>query len=78
MIATATKIGAAAIGGFTALHKLIGWLMTWDKLPGWLKSILGVIAMVIGSSAVTKAEAAGDAAVAANPAPGMGKPTEIE
>ncbi len=82
VLATAAKIGAVAIGGFTVVHKVIGWLMAWDKLPAWLRPILAIIATVIGSSAVKKAEAAGEAAVAADPARGMagaiGKMNEVE
>ncbi len=80
VLATAAKVGAAAIGGFTVLHKVIGWLMAWDKLPAWLKPVLTIVATVIGSSAVKKAEDAGDAAVAAHPAPGMApdKMREVE
>lgn len=77
----AAKVGVGAIGIWNVLHKVIGWLMGWSKLPGWAKSILSVVASFIGSSAVKKAEEAGDKAVAANPAPGMsagGKPREVE
>lgn len=81
VIATAAKIGAVAIGGWNILHKVIGWLVAWNKLPGWAKSILNIVASFIGSSAVKKAEEAGDKAVAANPPPGMnagGTPREVE
>ncbi len=81
VIATAAKIGAVAIGGWNVLHKVIGWLVAWDKMPAWAKSILGLVASLIGSSAVKKAEEAGSTAVAANPAPGMsagGTPREVE
>lgn len=71
VIATASKVGAVAIGGFTIIHKVVGWLVAWGKMPMWATSILSIIATLIGSNAVKKAEAAGDAAVAANPAPGM-------
>lgn len=81
VIATAAKVGALAIGGWNILHKIIGWLTGWSKLPAWAKSILGLVASLIGSSAVKKAEEAGDKAVAANPPPGMsagGTPREVE
>lgn len=71
VLATAAKIGIVAIGGWNILHKVIGWLAGWSKLPAWVKPILSIIASFIGSSAVKKAEEAGNAAVAANPAPGM-------
>lgn len=69
--ATATKVAIVAAGGFNILHKLIGALVAWGKLPAWATSILKVVAALIGSSAVKKAEAAGSAAVAAAPAPGL-------
>ena len=78
VLLTATKVGAVAIGGFTILHKVIGWLVAWDKLPVPVAAILKIIAALIGSSAVKRAEAAGRAAVAASPAPGMGAPREVE
>lgn len=81
VIATATKVGAVAIGGFTVIHKVIGWLVAWDRLPAPVVAVLKVIAALIGSSAVKKAEAAGRAAVAASPAAGMtgaGKIREVE
>ena len=81
VISTAFKVAAAAIGGWTILHKVAGWLVAWGKLPAWATSILSLITMLIGSDAVTKAESAGDAAVVATPAPGMaagGTPTEVE
>ena len=67
----ALKVGAAAIGGFTVLHKALGWLVSWGKLPPWAMMILSVLAAIVGSSALKKAEAAGDAAVAAEPPKGM-------
>lgn len=78
---TALKVGAAAIGGFTIINNVVKWLAAWGKLPAWAMTILNVVAMVIGSSAVKKAEAAGDAAVAATPGAGMsagGAPREVE
>lgn len=81
VLGAAAKIGVFAIGGWNVLHKVIGWLMGWSKLPAWAKTILGLVASIIGSSAVKKAEEASAAAVAANPAPGMnagGKPREVE
>ncbi len=56
---------------YTLVHKLAGWLAGWDKLPSWATSILKMVAMLVGSDAVAKAQAAGDAAVAADPATGM-------
>jgi hypothetical protein len=78
---TALKIGAAAIGGYTAVHKIATWLLAWGKLPPWAVSILRMATLIIGSNAVAKAQAAGAAAVAASPVTGMAgsaKITEIE
>lgn len=67
----ALKIGAAAIGGYTVIHKVVGWLSAWGKLPPWATSVLSLLAMLVGSNAATKAKVAGDAAVVANPPKGM-------
>lgn len=78
---TALKIGAAAIGGYTMVHKIVGWLATWGKLPAPAMAVLKLLALMVGSKAIQKAEAAGAAAVAADPPKGMagdGKIVEIE
>lgn len=78
---TAVKIGAAAIGGYTAIHKLVGWMASWGKLPPWAMSALRLLSFAVGSNAIAKAEAAGAAAVAAKPPTGMAgdnKITEVE
>lgn len=79
---TALKIGFAAIGGYTIVHKLAGWLSAWGALPAWAGPILKLLAMVVGSNAVIKkAETAGDKAVEAKPPSGMAgdrKIVEIE
>lgn len=69
VLVTAAKIGALAIGGYTAIHKVAGWLVAWGKLPSWMMPVLKLLTMMVGSSAVTKAEAAGDKAVTKAPAP---------
>lgn len=72
--AVATKafwIGVSAIGGYTVVHKIAGWLVGWGKLPPWAVAALKLLTLMVGSSAVKKAEAAGDAAVAADPPKGM-------
>lgn len=74
---TALKVGAAAIGGYTAIHKLAQWLMAWGKMPAWMLPILKMVTMIIGSNAVKKAEAAGEAAVKADPAKGMAGDSKI-
>ena len=68
---TALKIGAAAIGGYTAIHKVVTWLAAWDALPPWAMPLLKMLAMLVGSNAIAKAEAAGQKAVAENPPSGM-------
>lgn len=82
---TGLKVGLGAIGGFIALHKLATALTGtkwWNaKAPAWLKAGVGFLLMLIGSSAAKKAEAAGDAAVKANPPAGAtgsaGTPLEL-
>ena len=64
---TALKVGVAAIGGYTIVHKIVGWLAGWSKMPAWATAILKMIAMMVGSNALAKASAAGAAAVAAQP-----------
>lgn len=71
VVLTALKVGLAAIGGYTIVHKVVGWLAGWGKLPVWMVPLLKMLAMVVGSNAVKKAEAAGAAAVAAEPPKGM-------
>ncbi len=78
---TALKVGLAAIGGYTLIHKLTGWLATWDKMPAWAMSVLRMVAMMVGSNAIQKAEAAGAAAVVMTPSTGLvgdAKITEVE
>ncbi len=70
----ALKVGLGAVGGFVALHKLATALVAtkWfqDHAPAWLKMGVGVILKLIGSSAIAKAEAAGQKAVDENPPKG--------
>lgn len=68
---TAAKIGVAAIGGYTIIHKIVGWLGAASWMPSWAMSALRLVAMMVGSNAIKKAEAAGDAAVAAKPPTGL-------
>lgn len=85
--AAAGHVALAAIGGWMILHKLATELTAtkWyaGKAPAWLKALLAFVLSIVGSSAAVKAkaEAAGEAAVAANPAPGTtptaGEPTDI-
>lgn len=71
LMATAGKVGLGAIGGWTILHKVLGWLADWKAMPSWLRALLALVGSVIGSDAITKAQAAGDAAVKASPATGL-------
>lgn len=78
---TALKIGVAAIGGYNVLHKIATWLVAWGKLPSWAMPIIGLLTTLIGSNAISKAEALGNKAVVAKPAtglPGDEKVTEVE
>jgi hypothetical protein len=74
---TALKIGLVAIGGYTFIHKVAGWLAAWGKLPPWAMSGLQLIAMLVGSNAVKRAEAAGAVALATKPSTGMAGDTKI-
>jgi len=88
LVWTAAHIAAVAAGGYAIIKKLVynpliasTWYQT--KAPIWAKTAIGMIGWIFEDSpAVTAAKAAGDAAVAANPAPGVaadvGKPTEIK
>lgn len=71
----ALKFGIGAIGGYVALHKLATWLIStswWSaKAPAWLQAGLAFVLGLIGSPAVARAEAAGEAAVAADPPTGV-------
>ena len=71
VLLTALMVGVAAIGVYTIVHKVAEWLVAWGKLPAWAVSLLKMVAFIVGSDAVAKAKAGGDAAVVANPAPGM-------
>lgn len=68
---TSLKIGAMAIGGYTIVHKIVGWLGTASWMPMWAMSALRLVAMMVGSNAIKQAEAAGQAAVDAKPATGV-------
>lgn len=71
VLLTALKVGFFAIGGYTVIHKVVGWLAGWSKMPSWLTPLLKLLALAVGSNAVKKAEAAGEAAVKADPPKGM-------
>lgn len=71
---TALKIGVAAIGGYSILHKLAAWLVASGELPAWAVPVVKLVTAMIGSNAAAtlkKAEDAGDAAVKAEPPKGM-------
>lgn len=74
MAMAALKFGLGAIGGFVAIHKLATWAVgtAWFKAhaPAWLVSGLSFVLALIGSSAIKKAEAAGQKAVDQNPPQG--------
>lgn len=77
----AFKLAAFAGGGYTLVKRALKWaLAKWgEKLPGWMRSVLEAGMWIFDSApgagvavAVEKAEAAGDAAVKANPPKGVG------
>jgi len=78
VIATAAKIGVAAIGGYTIIHKVAGWLAEAGWLPSWALPLVKLLAAIVGSDAVTKAQAAGQAAVDAHPATGLAGGDQIK
>ena len=84
---TAFNVALTATGGYMALKTFVvepllksKWYQ--EKAPGWLKSALSVVLWIFDSAkhspAIAKAEAAGDAAVVANPAKGMGEVKELK
>lgn len=82
MVKTAGTVGAAAIGGYTAAKILytaiVGSAWYQAKAPGWVKAAMSVLGFVLDKpDAIKTATKAGDAAVAAKPAPGAGKVTEV-
>ena len=77
VIATAAKIGLGAVGGYTIIHKVAGWLAEAGWLPAWALPIVKLLAALVGSNAVTKAVAAGQAAVDAKPATGAAGDNKI-
>jgi hypothetical protein len=68
LLLAAGKVGLGAIGGYTLLHKVLGWLAGWAAMPVWLRTTLQLLGSLVGSDAIATAKAAGDAAVAAAPA----------
>lgn len=85
VLLAALKIGAFAVGGWMILHKvalvLVGTKFWQDKMPASVKALVAIILKLIGSSAIKKAEAAGQKAVDANPPTGLtgvvGEPTRL-
>lgn len=76
------KVAFAAAGGYSLLKPLIKALEV--RAPAWLAPLFKVLGWVfngIGTSPVVKAEAAGDAAVKADPPTGVegvvGEPTDV-
>lgn len=80
MVWVALKIAFLAAGGYAALKALIVVPLLRPlqaRLPTWAQPILGVILWIFERpNPITKAEGAGDAAVAANPPAGSGTPTK--
>lgn len=89
---TAGGVAVAAAGGYTLIKKLVidpliksSWYL--NKAPAWFKAGMSVVLWIFGeggAAAISTAEKAGDAAVAAHPAQGAadpaasGKVTEVK
>ncbi len=71
---TALLVAVAAIGTWRAVHEIATWFIGTafykNSVPAWAKSLIELALSLIGSNAVDKAEAAGQAAVEAKPATG--------
>jgi hypothetical protein len=81
VLKTAFGVAAGASGGYVALKKLAvpALRLLQSKVPAWARPLVGMLIWVCERpSAIGRAKAAGDAAVKANPAPGLdgvvGKP----
>lgn len=81
---TSLKIALGAAGGYSLLKKFAAPILTRiaDKAPAWAKPIFALVLWAFTSpDPIAKAEAAGAAAVKADPAPGAagaaGTPTDI-
>lgn len=70
----ALKIGAAAVGGWMILHKVMQVVVAtkfWnDRVPAPVKALVSFVLGLVGSSAISKAEKAGQEAVDASPPQG--------
>lgn len=86
----ALQVAVGAAGGYSILKPFADMLLNskWyaDKAPAWLKAVVGMVSWIFTKTsspgvAITRAEAAGDAAVAKNPPAGAdgaaGKPTDV-
>lgn len=85
MVKTATMIAVGAAGGYSLIKRLIIDPILRPlaaKAPAWTQPLFGLVFFIFDRpSPVAVAEAAGDAAVKANPPTGteaVSKPTEIE
>lgn len=88
MLWAALLVGVAAMGGYTAIKRLVIEPLLRPlaaKAPPWLQPLFSLVLWVFDkkfqSDPVKEAEAAGSAAVAANPSPGAsgvaGQPTDL-
>lgn len=80
---TSAKVAAAASGGYTLVKRIGGWLIGYASargwIPGWANVALTYALKMFqpkGEAAIVKAEAAGAAAVEANPGEGLSGPTD--
>lgn len=82
MVKAATMIAVGAAGGYSLIKKLIVEPILKPmaaKAPKWAQPLFAIVFWFFDKkSPIEKAEAAGEAAVKADPAKGIGTPTEIE
>lgn len=87
LLKTSLYVGVGAAGGFAVLKNLV--IEPLQKyLPAWAQPVLSIVGWIFdhgpgaGQEAIAKADAAGEAAVKANPAQGaaevLGQPAEIK
>lgn len=85
VLTAALKVGFFGVGGWMILHRIAQALVKtkfWnERMPAPVKAAVAFVLRLIGSSAISKAEAAGQKAVEANPPTGAanpaGEPTKI-
>ncbi len=74
----AFKLAAAASGGYSLVRRLGRALIGKVPLPGWAKSLLSSLLWLFRDRAAEDAKKAGDDAVEAHPALGVGDTAELD